>query len=65
MGEENVGKILSAPPKVSSYVVYSNTDYGNVYVDSFLQQHSFSVNVNCLLRIKMYLCTLIKYYVAI
>ena len=30
MGEENVGKILSAPPKVSSYVVYSNTDYSNV-----------------------------------
>lgn len=30
MGEENVGKILSAPPKVSSYVVftiYHNTDY--------------------------------------
>lgn len=53
MGEENVGKILSAPPKVSSYVVYSNTDYSNVYVDSFLQQHSFSVNVNCLLRIKI------------
>lgn len=24
MGEENVGKILSAPPKVSSYVVYSS-----------------------------------------
>jgi len=24
MGEENVGKILSAPQKVSSYVVYSN-----------------------------------------
>lgn len=30
MGEENVGKILSAPPKVSSYVVYSKTDYSNV-----------------------------------
>lgn len=30
MGEENVWKILSAPPKVSSYVVYSNTDYSNV-----------------------------------
>lgn len=32
MGEENVGKILSAPPKVSSYVVfaiYHNTDYIN------------------------------------
>lgn len=32
MGEENVGKILSAPPKVSSYVVftiYHNTDYVN------------------------------------
>lgn len=30
MGEENVGKILSAPPKVSSYVVfiiYHNTGY--------------------------------------
>lgn len=30
MGEENVGKILSAPPKVSSYVVYSKTDYSNL-----------------------------------
>lgn len=30
MGEEKVGKILSAPPKVSSYVVYSKTDYSNV-----------------------------------
>lgn len=30
MGEENVGKILSAPPKDSSYVVYSKTDYSNV-----------------------------------
>lgn len=30
MGEENVGKILSAPPKVSSYVVYSKTDYSNI-----------------------------------
>lgn len=30
MGEENVGKILSAPTKDSSYVVYSNTDYSNV-----------------------------------
>jgi hypothetical protein len=32
MGEEKVGKILSAPPKVSSYVVftiYHNTDYIN------------------------------------
>lgn len=55
MGEENVGKILSAPTKDSSYVVYSKTDYSNIYVDSFLQQHYFSVNVNCLLRIKMYL----------
>lgn len=41
MGEENVGKILSAPPKVSSYVVYSKTDYSNIYVDSFLQAAFF------------------------
>lgn len=41
MGEENVWKILSAPPKVSSYMVYSNTDYSNVYVDSFLQAALF------------------------
>lgn len=30
MGEENVWKILAAPPKDSSYVVYSKTDYSNV-----------------------------------
>lgn len=34
MGEENVGKILSAPTKDGSYMVYSNTDYSNIYVDS-------------------------------
>lgn len=41
MGEENVGKILSAPPKVSSYVVftiYHNTDYGNKGQSSLLKR---------------------------
>ena len=30
MEEENVGKSLLRPQKVSSYVVYSKTDYSNV-----------------------------------
>ena len=64
MGEENVGKSFLRPQR-SALMLYIVKRTIAIYVDSFLQQHSFSVNVNCLLRIKMYLCTLIKYYVAI